>query len=203
MGYLDNHLLPDERVVYRARTHWVMLGWPIALVVGGVVGLVVLHLQFAPEPYWVAGAVVAVSGLTSAVGPGLRYVTTEFAVTDKRVLAKYGLIRRELLETLLSKIEAIGITQSVGGRLLGYGTVTITGTGGTRETLPMIAAPLDFRRRVQAQIVALEESNRGIRGRADEPVPARLERECPYCAELVLVKAKVCKHCGNEIDQYV
>jgi uncharacterized membrane protein YdbT with pleckstrin-like domain len=201
MGYLDDHLLPDERVVHRARTHWVILGWPIALVVSGVAGLIALYLRFAPELYWVAGAVVAGVGLTLAVGPGLRYVTTEFAITDKRVLAKYGLVRRQSLETLLSKIEAIGIAQSVGGRLLGYGTVTITGTGGTRETLPMLAAPLDFRRRVQAQIVALEERNRGIRGPSEAPISPRLERECPYCAELILVKAKVCKHCGNEIDQ--
>ncbi len=35
----------------------------------------------------------------------------------------------------------------------------------------------------------------------DAPVPAeRIERDCPFCAEPILAKAKVCKHCGREVE---
>jgi hypothetical protein len=148
--------------------------------------------------------------LVIAVGPLLRYMSADFAVTDKRVLAKFGLVRRHSLETLLSKVEAISVDQDVPGRLFGYGTITIIGTGGTQEVLPMIAAPLEFRRQVQTQIVALEALGRDGAARippnptptAAPPPPAsppRLERECPHCAERILVKAKVCKHCGLDV----
>jgi uncharacterized membrane protein YdbT with pleckstrin-like domain len=121
-------------------------------------------------------------------------------VTDKRVLARLGLIRRHSLETLLSKIEAIGVEQDLTGRLLNYGTIVLTGTGGTRETITRIPAPLEFRRQVQSQIVALEDrrGDRGAQLTAAEPV--RQERECPYCAELILARARVCKHCGRDVQ---
>ena len=75
-------------------------------------------------------------GLLLAIGPAIRYISSEFAVTDKRVLGKLGFIERESMETLLSKVEAIGVDQGVIGRILGFGTVTITGTGGTQESFP-------------------------------------------------------------------
>jgi hypothetical protein len=210
MSYIDDHLLPGERIIYRTRSHWILLGWPILFVTTGIIGAIALYLEFRAEYYWIAGAVVAAVGLVIAVGPLLRYMSADFAVTDKRVLAKFGLVRRHSLETLLSKVEAIGVDQDVPGRLFGYGTITIIGTGGTQEVLPMIAAPLEFRRQVQTQIVALEALGRGGAARilpnptpaAAPPPPAsppRLERECPHCAERILVKAKVCKHCGLDV----
>ena len=122
-------------------------------VIGAAIGWY-LYFKFPADRYWLVGAVLLALGLVLAIGPGLHYISADFAVTDKRVLAKHGIVRRQSLETLLSKVEAIGVDQDVTGRLLNYGTITITGTGGTRETLPMIAQPMEFRRRVQAQIVA-------------------------------------------------
>ena len=198
MASLDRHLLPGEQIVHRARPHWVMFLASLLLagtgiVLGGV-------LQYFVNDYWYAGAAVAALGVVLAIGPALRYATSEYAVTDKRVLARVGVLERRSLETLLSKIEAIGVEQDLTGRLLGYGTITITGTGGTQERLDRIAAPLEFRRRVQGQIVEIEE-RRGtttVRGLVD--APARVERECPYCAEPILARAKVCKHCGRDVE---
>ena len=98
-------------------------------------------------------------------------------------------LNRQSLETLLSKIEGIGVEQDLWGRLLGFGTIMITGTGGTRESIAGIPRPLEFRRHVQSQIVELE-------GGAGE---ARVERECPWCAERILARARICKHCGREV----
>jgi uncharacterized membrane protein YdbT with pleckstrin-like domain len=80
------------------------------------------------------------------------YVTTEFSVTNKRVVIKIGFIRRSFYETLLQRVAAIQVYQNLLGRILGYGTLTINGTGGEKETFIGIENPLLFRRYVQEQI---------------------------------------------------
>jgi membrane protein YdbS with pleckstrin-like domain len=197
MSYLDEHLLADERIVYRARLHWTVFGSAIVVVLLGMALAGVLRV-YAPE-YWYAGAALSGLGLLLAIGPAVRYASSEFAVTDKRVVAKLGFIERESLETLLSKVEAIGVDQPILGRMLGYGTITITGTGGTEESFRRISNPLELRRQIQTQVVALDE-RRGAPGltggRSGAP---RVERDCPFCAEPILARARVCKHCGREV----
>ncbi len=111
-----------------------------------------------------------------------------------------GILNRQSLETLLTKIEGLGVEQDVWGRMLGYGTVTITGTGGTRESIAGIPRPLEFRREVQAQIVA--QDDRRPRDPASAPLAGepRVERDCPWCAERILARARVCKHCGRDVE---
>jgi uncharacterized membrane protein YdbT with pleckstrin-like domain len=165
----------------------------------GVVLAIVL--QTTQHDYWYVGMALAGIGLLLAIGPAIRYTNSEFAVTDKRVLAKHGFIERESIETLLTKVEAIGVDQGIMGRLLGYGSITITGTGGTEESFPKISRPLEFRRQIQSQVVALEE-RRGPQSAASlgaESDGPRVERECPYCAERILARARVCKHCGRDV----
>jgi uncharacterized membrane protein YdbT with pleckstrin-like domain len=197
MASLDRQLLPGERIVHRARPHWVMFVGSLLLAAAGVA--LGGSLQYFAGDYWYAGAAVAALALVLAVGHALRYATSDYAVTDKRVLARLGVIERRSMETLLSKIEAIEVEQNLPGRLLGYGTITITGTGGTQETLERIAAPLEFRRRVQGQIVELEE-RRGVPPRGFADGASRVERECPFCAEPILARARVCKHCGRDVE---
>lgn len=81
--------------------------------------------------------------------PFLRRATSEFAITNKRVVIKVGLISRRTLEMNLSKIESVNVNQSLLARLLGYGTIVVIGTGGTREAFHDIADPLIFRRKFQ------------------------------------------------------
>jgi hypothetical protein len=102
---------------------------------------------------------------------------------------------------MLGKVEGIGVEQSITDRMLGSGTITVTGTGGTMESFADIAEPLEFRRQVQAQVSALDAGRiaAGYGGVAGMPVGAREERDCPYCAERILVRAKVCKHCGRDV----
>jgi uncharacterized membrane protein YdbT with pleckstrin-like domain len=199
MSYLDDHLLAGERIVYRARLHWIIFATSMAIVLLGVALAIVLRI-YDPE-YWHLGAALMGIGLLFAISPAIRYTSSEFAVTDKRVLAKLGFIERESLETLLSKVEAIGVDQGVLGRILGYGSITITGTGGTEEFFPKISKPLEFRRQIQSQVVALEErrGSQPAAAIANEPNAPRVERECPYCAERILARARVCKHCGRDV----
>jgi uncharacterized membrane protein YdbT with pleckstrin-like domain len=198
MSYLDDHLLDGEQIIYRAHLHWTIFATAILFVLLGAALGIVLYL-YEPE-YWYLGAILAGIGLLFAIGPLIRYVGTEFAVTNKRVLSKTGFIQRESDETLLSKVEAIAVDQGILGRVLGFGTVRITGSGGTEDAFDRISEPLEFRREVQSQVVAFEERRGSLpSAAADESDGTRVERECPYCAERILARARVCKHCGREV----
>jgi uncharacterized membrane protein YdbT with pleckstrin-like domain len=142
MGYIESNLLPDEKVVYKAKLNSVIFWKPCALIVLGIVFLFILPI---------AGVIVAAIGLLALIAPLIDYATSEFGVTNKRVIIKVGLIRRRTLELLLRHVEAILVDQSVMGRMLNYGSVTLTGTGGVRENFGNISNPLELRRRVQGE----------------------------------------------------
>jgi len=94
------------------------------------------------------------SFLTLFISPLIENWTSEYAITNKRVIIKIGLISRKTLEMNLSKIESVNVDQSIFGRLLGYGAITIIGTGGTRETFSALANPIQFRRVFQERVDA-------------------------------------------------
>jgi uncharacterized membrane protein YdbT with pleckstrin-like domain len=146
MGYVDSNLLPNEQVTYRARLHRIIYMLPVCVL---IVAIAVATIGGG----WLALG-LGVIGLVLLVPPWIRSISSEFAVTNKRVLVKVGLVRRHSLELLLQKVEGIGVDQGILGRILGYGTITVSGTGGTREAFRMIARPLEFRRQVQASLTA-------------------------------------------------
>ena len=86
---------------------------------------------------------------TLFIAPLIDRWTSEFAITNKRIIIKVGLISRHTVEMNLTKIESVDIDQSIMGRILGYGTITVIGTGGTREAFLNIAHPMEFRRQFQ------------------------------------------------------
>lgn len=73
-------------------------------------------------------------------------------MSNKRVLIKTGLLSRRSVEVLLPKVESIGVDESFVGRILGYGSVIVRGTGGTFETFDKIAHSNERRRQVQEQL---------------------------------------------------
>jgi len=85
---------------------------------------------------------------TLFLSPVIERATSEFAVTSRRVIIKVGLISRRTVELRLEKIESIGVDQSILGRIFGYGTIVVNGTGGTHEPFRGIARPLEFRKAV-------------------------------------------------------
>jgi uncharacterized membrane protein YdbT with pleckstrin-like domain len=87
--------------------------------------------------------------LTLFIAPLIEYFTSEFAITNKRVIIKVGLISRRTLEMNLNKIESVNVNQGLLGRMLGYGTIVIVGTGGTKEPFAAISDPLTFRKKFQ------------------------------------------------------
>lgn len=78
--------------------------------------------------------------------PLIQQYTDEFVITNKRVIVKKGLIAIWTLEMNLQKIETVNVEQSIPGRLLGYGCITLIGSGGTREKFNCIKNPIKFRK---------------------------------------------------------
>jgi uncharacterized membrane protein YdbT with pleckstrin-like domain len=87
--------------------------------------------------------------LTLGIGPFIQQATSEFAITTKRIIIKVGLVARRTLEMNLSKIETVNVDQSIMGRILDYGSITVIGTGGTQEVFHNIASPMQFRKAFQ------------------------------------------------------
>jgi uncharacterized membrane protein YdbT with pleckstrin-like domain len=74
---------------------------------------------------------------------------SEFVITNRRIIIKTGFIARETFEMNLSKIESVNVDQSFMGRILNYGSITIIGSGGTRESFHKISRPMAFRKAFQ------------------------------------------------------
>lgn len=87
--------------------------------------------------------------LTLTLLPLIQRALSEFVITNRRIIIKTGFIARSTFEMNLSKIESVNVDQSVFGRIFNNGSITIIGTGGTRETFHNIAHPLQFRKAFQ------------------------------------------------------
>ncbi len=161
VGYVERHLLPNEQVVYKTRLHWILFLRSALLVLAGLALTAVLWRVSNPPWLWYVGLVVAAAGLAWAFVHLVELMTSEFAVTTTRLIFKVGLIARYTTELLLSKVESIGVTQGLTGRVLNYGDLTVTGTGGAREVFRRVGDPIGFRNHVQHASVLRESGESG------------------------------------------
>jgi uncharacterized membrane protein YdbT with pleckstrin-like domain len=154
MSYIDDNLVAGEKVMYRPHLHWVIyITAVLALLFFIVAGLALTAGKNTTVIAWLFFVLAPLP----LIRPYLLCRFSEFAVTDKRVLVKTGILNRHTLETLLTKVENISVDQSLWGRMFNYGTITVTGTGGTKEQFAGIAAPLEFRKQIQAATLKYQE----------------------------------------------
>ena len=162
MSYIDKSLIEGETVLYKARLHWVTLLGPV--LIGALIGLAGIGFLIGGVYHsarsgvsgamGVMGFLLFIGAIALIAGGVTRRNSTEIAVTSRRVLIKTGIVNRRTLELLLARIESIGVEETPLGRMLGYGTVVLRGTGGTPEQFDRIASPLEFRKQVQSQVEA-------------------------------------------------
>jgi uncharacterized membrane protein YdbT with pleckstrin-like domain len=152
--YIDDILQPGEKLLYSTNAHWIfylpaMVAWIAAAV------LLILSRATVSEGItllWLsASAVVALAALYWTLKGWFHRWTTETDVTNLRVVHKEGFIKRRTFEMSLDKVESVDVNQSILGRILNYGDVTILGVGEGRETIRMIASPLAFRSFITAR----------------------------------------------------
>src|SRR5450755_1939964 len=164
MSYVESNLVPGETVIYQTRLHWIVMLGHIALgcLLLGLPGVLLLYYALSPtgiesNNLHVGGGGVAllVAGFVAILMGVMRRNATEMAVTNRRVVIKTGIISRKTIEMLLNKVESIEVSETAFGRMLGYGTIVVIGTGGTTEPFHDVAHPLEFRSQVQQQIEKL------------------------------------------------
>lgn len=146
MSYLDQILQPNETVIAIGRMHWIVYLQGIVVLVLGLGIVAVPVLDGAGEVVVnILGGVVSLYGAGELLRAWIEAWTTEIAVTNRRVIHKRGLIRRETGEMNMEKVESVIVDQSILGRILGYGSIVVRGTGAGIEGLHHIADPLSLR----------------------------------------------------------
>jgi uncharacterized membrane protein YdbT with pleckstrin-like domain len=125
-SYVEGALIKDERVVHVGHISlwslWGYIALGIILLPAFGIGLILLIIAY------------------------IKYKTTELAITTRRVIVKFGFISRRTVELNINKVESIQVDQSVMGRILGYGTLVISGTGTSHAPIPGISNPIAFRK---------------------------------------------------------
>lgn len=125
-SYVESALTKGEKVIYEGKISlWSLL--PLMLL-----GLLTLGLFGLGLIFWIAAAI--------------RYLSTELAITNKRVIAKFGFISRTTIEINIQKIESIQVNQGILGRIFNFGSIVVSGAGNPQAPVPGISSPLNFRR---------------------------------------------------------
>jgi uncharacterized membrane protein YdbT with pleckstrin-like domain len=143
MSYVDKSLVSNEQVTFRTHLHPIIFVWP-------VLAALICILLFLSGAYLAGESFLLLALLMGAI----RYIhlkTSEFAVTNKRVIIKVGVLHRRTLELQLQKVETVAVNQGILGRIFGFGNILVTGTGGTKELFKNISGPMEFRRAVQTE----------------------------------------------------
>ena len=133
-GYIESNLTSNEQIVLKAKvslwSQWVMISLGILFTLSSV----------GKD----AGGLIVIAFIFFGIAI-VRVISTELALTNKRVMAKYGFIRRDSVELRLEKVEGLYVNQSIVGRILNYGTITVSGTGGLKTPIRFISNPFYFR----------------------------------------------------------
>ena len=159
-SYVETIVVPGENVIHVG--HISLLTVLPSLLVGTFLIVVAIGLLLMPvgSPN-VDHVLVAIAAALGVVVIGVALVrrsSTELAVTNRRVIAKFGLIARSTVEMNLAKIESVRVEQTVMGRLFGFGSIIVTGTGSTMDPIRFIADPIAFRQAIQTATDGLQKA---------------------------------------------
>ncbi len=136
MNYVETVLMPGETIIEKAQIHWFIFVSDVLLL---LLALVLMDHQL------MMAAGIAVVAIYTTIKDLIYYLATELALTNKRVIAKFGWIQRHTIELSLARVESLTVNQSIFGRIFNFGTLTVNGIGGIQTPIPVIADPLKFR----------------------------------------------------------
>lgn len=146
MRFLTTYLQPGEEIMYRARIHIFLFLQPAILL---AIGFMCYFDEVRITQY--LGITLLFLGLVSLVQRVLVKVGSIYAVTNKRVILKTGVISRRTVELVLAKCEGVQVVQSVAGRIFGYGSIVVT-TGWATNCYYYVSSPFRFKREVNLHI---------------------------------------------------
>jgi uncharacterized membrane protein YdbT with pleckstrin-like domain len=134
---------PENNIVYQAHLHLILFFWPIVLL------CVTLYLAIAFPQLQTPSYIFGLCTLLWFVVTGLTWLSSSLIIKKKQVILCTGILMRQTVDIPMSKIECIDIRQSIIGSLLDYGSLVITGTGGSRQVIDYLNRPLTCRRYIE------------------------------------------------------
>lgn len=159
MSYVQSVLQPDERVKYITDIHWMIFLPGIGLLVLAALFFLLALSTTSAFAFWaVVAAILFIMAAGLLLSAWFKRITTEIAVTDRRIIYKRGFISRRTIEMEMDKVESVDVDQSVVGRILNYGDIIIRGVGVGIEPLKNIEAPIEFRNHVTGDRPAVPRS---------------------------------------------
>lgn len=196
MSYADGLLSTGERVIHREKQHWFVFIWGARYTILAVIAAVVLAIltngmtgdgtaQTAKSVLNVAVVVLFVGGLANLGWTILRYRNQEYVITNRRVMQVSGVLNKSSNDSSLEKINDAGLTQSIFGRIFGFGDLDILTAAETGvDRFRMLIDPVAFK---IAMLDAKHEYERDVAGARDDlpgpplrqPAPMTSERQAP------------------------
>jgi uncharacterized membrane protein YdbT with pleckstrin-like domain len=145
MSYVQRVLQPGEQVRHISSIHWIVY-WPgVGVALLAVVAYWLSETRLLTGIWRYTAYALALVAVVLLVQQWFQWWVTEIAITNRRIIYKKGLIRRQTNEMNMDKVESVQIDQSILGRMLDYGDVKLLGTGEGFETLRTIASPIELR----------------------------------------------------------
>ena len=180
MRYARRSLITGEVIRYETGIHWMILFWPLFFAFA-----IFIYANLADETS------ISVPLLSVLVTGWLIYalikkLSVEMAITNRRIIIKSGVFNQRFMELLLAKVESIVIEQDLTGRVMGYGKLVVTGTGGSPESFRFVRRPFDFREQVQSAVEGVPKAT-----------PLQSNRFCTDCGSPA--GGKFCPACGRLI----
>ena len=136
-SYIEENLARDEQIIIKAQVTWLSQFWYLLF------GILFILSSFGSKS--LVGVVVG--GVLIAI----------VALTNRRIIAKSGLIRRNTIELKTNRVESLGVNQGILGRIFNFGSIVVKGVGGSHAPIPYIARPMEFRQQVNNYLDELDD----------------------------------------------
>lgn len=146
MSYVRRTLGKSERVLFTTGYHWLYWLGVILLLVGP---LVAVPLSTSNDKARIFLALLAIVPFAYGIYRLVHGWALEIAVTSDRFVKKSGLVSIKTEEVSLDKIEEVSIEESIAGRIFGYGTLHVHGTGAGKIRVVLVKDPINLRREIQ------------------------------------------------------
>ncbi|MBJ8441014.1 PH domain-containing protein [Acinetobacter junii] len=145
-NYIESNLARDEKIIKKANVSWLSQFWYLLF---GFLFLL-MGMPTKNNVFLLVGVVLIVIAI-------INVITTELAITNRRIIAKTGLIRRNTIELKVNRVESLGVNQSILGRIFNFGSIVVKGVGGSNAPIPFISNPLEFRQQVNNYLDSIDD----------------------------------------------
>jgi uncharacterized membrane protein YdbT with pleckstrin-like domain len=147
MSFIEKNLANNEKIVYKGNLHWWIYMKNVLLI---VLGVIIASSAKSDTANSIGGIIVFIA-LIGLVGAYMRSKSSEFVVTNRRIMLKTGVLKRKLVELQLNRAEGLSVDQGIIGRMLNYGSIIVT-SGGVKEVFSPIAQPYEFKKQINNAI---------------------------------------------------